>query len=163
MSKYTFEEVIELFESNPWVCDDVIGLFLPASEKMIRKAEAVLGFAFPKAYRDVLLRWGNVYRLPNSIVGLPRELETLGIPNGATDVEVKELLSSRLEFKDDALWHTLDLREESCLPEHYLAIYNDEGEEYGCIDVASPEGEIVAWDFSNKRSPELLTRASSII
>ena len=39
------------------------------------------------------------------------------------------------------------VRENGALPENYVVIVSEDGDEYICVDVNQPEGAIATWDF----------------
>ena len=43
--------------------------------------------------------------------------------------------------------YTLGARELCKLPNNYLVIWEEEGDELGCVDMQSNDGTVIVWDF----------------
>lgn len=134
--QYRFEDLVELVESNPQffhVSSDRGGIAEMtanppgASEESILAAEAALGVKFPSDFRHYLAKWGNLGWDGVEICGIVDDN-----PNAKSPNVVRE---------------TQYVREEGALPENYVVIVDEDGDEYICVDVNQPEGAIVTWDF----------------
>lgn len=134
--QYRFEDLVELVESNPQffhvtterggiaeMTDNPPG----ASEESISAAEAALGVKFPSDFRRYLAKWGNL--------GWDG-VENYGIVDDNPNAKYQNVVSG-----------TQYVREEGGLPENYVVLVNEDGDEYICVDVNQPEGAIVTWDF----------------
>lgn len=134
MKNHTFEEVEACLAECPKFWESQItagGKPDPASEESIREAEMILGLKFPKDYRTFLTKWGFlefVYTHSHEIYGIKA--------SNAYDPAYPSAISL-----------TLQGREWSELPEKYIAIWSDEGDELWCIDASDPNGPVIAWDF----------------
>ena len=134
MKKHTFEEVEACFAECPkFAWSQVLSgdRIVPASEKSIQEAEALLGLKFPKDYRTFLAKWGVLeftYTYSTEIYGI--------------------LLDNAQAYGDPSVvFLTLKGREFAELPHQYIAIYSNEGDEYWCIDTDDPNESVIAWDF----------------
>ena len=134
--QYRFEDLVELVELNPQffqVSSDRDGI-IPmtdnppgASEESISAAEAALGVKFPSDFRRYLAKWGNL---------------------GWDGVEFFGIVDDNPNAKySNVEKETQYVRENGALPENYVVIVNEDGDEYICVDVNQPEGAIVTWDF----------------
>ncbi|MBQ7813834.1 MAG: SMI1/KNR4 family protein [Thermoguttaceae bacterium] len=134
--QYRFEDLVELVELNPQffqVSSDRDGI-IPmtdnppgASEESILAAEAALGVKFPSDFRRYLAKWGNL---------------------GWDGVEFFGIVDDNPNAKySNVEKETQYVRENGALPENYVVIVNEDGDEYICVDVNQPEGAIVTWDF----------------
>lgn len=134
--QYRFEDLVELVELNPqfFQVSTERGGIAPmtdnppgASEESILAAEAALGVKFPSDFRRYLAKWGNL---------------------GWDGVEFFGIVDDNPNAKySNAVSETQYVREEGGLPENYVVIVNEDGDEYICVDVNQPEGAIVTWDF----------------
>lgn len=134
--QYRFEDLVELVELNPQffhVSSDRGGIAEMtanppgASEESILAAEAALGVKFPSDFRRYLAKWGNLGWDGVEICGIVDDDAASGWPG--------------------LVFATQDVRENGALPENYVVIVDEDGDEYICVDVNQPEGAIVTWDF----------------
>ena len=134
--QYRFEDLVELVELNPQffqvsterggiaeMTDNPPG----ASEESILAAEAALGVKFPSDFRRYLAKW--------SALGWDG-VEFFGIVDDNPNANYSNVV---LE--------TQYVRENGALPENYVVIVSEDGDEYICVDVNQPEGAIATWDF----------------
>lgn len=123
----SFESLKLLLENNA----DLIDVGLPASDPLIRSAEQYLGLEFDDAFKLYLATWGHLAIGPLEFYGLTSgDFENNSIP--------------------DAIWFTHLKRVQIGLPKHLIAIFNNDGDEYYCVDT-SRSGEIVIWDAIQKK------------
>jgi hypothetical protein len=108
MSQDDYDRASELIRQHPEAAD-FVG---PCPAKLIAQAEARLGLRFPDSYRRFLREYGAGNLAGVEIYGvIDDQFEQGGIP--------------------DAVWYTLNLREEFDLPEHLLGIHDlGDGELY---------------------------------
>ena len=134
--QYRFEDLVELVELNPqfFQVSTERGGIAPmtdnppgASEESILAAEAALGVKFPSDFRRYLAKWGNLGWFGQEFCGIVDDNAASGWPG--------------------VVIATQDVRENGALPENYVVIVNEDGDEYICVDVNQPEGAIVTWDF----------------
>jgi len=133
MKKHTFEEVEACIAENPqfwWSQVYSGGRQDPASEEEIQDAEALLGIRFSSDYRTFLLKFGYLefyYTYSHEIYGI--------------------LHDERFARAGGTVYWTLKCRELSELPDKYVVIWSDEGDEFWCVDTSEPDEPIIAWDF----------------
>jgi hypothetical protein len=134
--QYRFEDLVELVELNPqfFQVSTERGGIAPmtdnppgASEESILAAEAALGVKFPSDFRRYLAKWGNLGWDGVEFCGIVDDNPNAKYPNFVRETQY--------------------VREEGGLPENYVVIVNEDGDEYICVDVNQPEGAIVTWDF----------------
>lgn len=134
--QYRFEDLVELVESNPQffhVSSDRDGIVEMtdnppgASEESILAAEAALGVKFPSDFRRYLAKWGNLGWDGVEFYGIVDDNPNANYPNVVRETQY--------------------VREEGALPENYVVIVDEDGDEYVCVDVNQPEGAIITWDF----------------
>ena len=134
--QYRFEDLVELVELNPQffqvsterggiaeMTDNPPG----ASEESILAAEAALGVKFPSDFRRYLAKWGNLGWFGQEFFGIVDDNPNAKYSNVENETQY--------------------VRENGALPENYVVIVNEDGDEYICVDVNQPEGAIVTWDF----------------
>ena len=132
MSRYVFDDLLEVAELNP----KVFGRFptsshgLVPSEETVSRAEDRLGVKFPEDYRRMILKWGYL---------------ELGSENGFLglfDSDSERFEPEGFNVVDD----TLAARDDINLPGNCLVIFNDpgDGDEYGVIDVET--GKVLTYD-----------------
>ena len=134
--QYRFEDLVELVELNPQffnvlterggiakMTDNPPG----ASEESILAAEAALGVKFPSDFRRYLAKWGNLGWDGVEFFGIVDDNPNAKYPNVVRETQY--------------------VRENGALPENYVVIVDEDGDEYVCVDVNQPEGAIVTWDF----------------
>lgn len=100
-----------------------------ASEQTISEAERMIGASFPESLRDYLSRWGTLAAGP---------LEFYGIPDNRLD----------LSKIPDAVWFTLQKRQQLDLPENFMVLLNNDGDEYHCINLTT--GAIEVWSTQTR-------------
>jgi hypothetical protein len=134
----TITDVEKLVQSNREISD--VGT--PASDELIKRAESFLNVAFSKDFSDYLRRWGSLAIGPLEFYGITGEdFETSSIPN--------------------AIWYTHVKRKQLNLPNEYVIIGCNEGDEYYCLDTTDRVGSrIVVWDAVFRRVKSV--RANSI-
>ena len=134
MKKHTFEEVEACIAECKYFWEAQITAGHkpdPAPESSICEAETILGIKFPKDYRTFLAKWGFLeftYTYSHDIYGIRSgNAQASGYPS--------------------AIFLTLFGRQYSKLPDKYIAIWSDEGDELWCVDTSEPDEPIIAWDF----------------
>ena len=134
--QYRFEDLVELVELNPQffqvsterggiakMTDNPPG----ASEESSLAAEAARGVKFPSDFRRYLAKWGNLGWDGVEFFGIVDDNPNAKYPNVVRETQY--------------------VRENGALPENYVVIVNEDGDEYICVDVNQPEGAIATWDF----------------
>ena len=89
--------------------------------------KAALGVKFPSDFRRYLAKWGNLGWDGVEFFGIVDDNPNAKYPNVVRETQY--------------------VRENGALPENYVALVNEDGDEYICVDVNQPEGAIVTWDF----------------
>ena len=98
----------------------------PASTKLIAEAERFLGLQFDEPFRKYLATWGTLSFGPLEFYGLTdSNFENGCVPN--------------------AVWFTAANRKQVGLPHHLIAIFDNDGDEFYCLD-SSSGGVVVIWD-----------------
>lgn len=120
----SFIELKELIEDN----SDFVDIGKGASEEEVLAAESFLGVTFPKSLRSYLKEWGNLSIGPFEFYGTTgtTDFSSSAVPNG--------------------VWFTSSERNLVKLPNNLFVLYNNEGDEYHCVDVETEEIKI--WDTS---------------
>ena len=134
---FTFSDLENLFAEHP-MDKELVNLYLPTpSEKTVHEAEVALGVEFPMDYKNALHKWGIIF-LPYAIIyGIcGNDVNYFGGPN--------------------VVALTKDARAHSNLPNYYLAIFDNDGDELWCIDTRKPEGPVIAWNFFEKSAERKL-------
>ncbi len=119
----TLNDVERFVSDHPDRCE----LGEPASEELIQRAEEFLGLHFPPDYRKFLSRFGTLAYGPLEFYGITRDnnFVSSSVPN--------------------AIWYTGVLRQRD-LPPALVILYDNNGDEYYCLDTASPRGRVIVWD-----------------
>lgn len=122
MYSQEYLRAVSIIEQHPELC----GFSGGVSEEVVNKAEETLEAIFPKSYRDFLLRFGAGNFGFVDIYGLiDDDFYNSGIP--------------------DAVWYTLQLREEVNLPKNLVVIHDTGGGELFCLDTSAPNVRVVAY------------------
>src|SRR5438874_11026289 len=103
-----------------------------ASDELIAKAERFLNLQLPKDYREFLRKWGTLSVGPMEFYGITSgNFESASIPN--------------------AIWLT-QVKRRHGLPAHLVILYNNDGDEYFCLDTTDPsQSPVVIWDAVTHR------------
>ena len=114
----------------------------PASDELIDKAERFLQVKFPTDYRAFLKKWGTLAIGPLEFYGITGDsYESSSIPN--------------------AIWFTHVKRQHLGLPNQLVILYDNNGDEYFCLDTSAVEkSPVVIWDVSTRKI--LATKAVSL-
>ena len=111
MSYVNYQKAIEIMSKNNKKCH-FIG---ERSEKLIEKAEEVLGIKFSKIYKEFLLKYGAGNYGSEEILGvIDDDFEESSVPDG--------------------IWYTLTERDEVDLPMNLVVIYETGDDELFCLD-----------------------------
>lgn len=111
MSYVNYQKAIEIMSKNKEKCH-FIG---ERSEKLIEKAEEVLGIKFSKIYKEFLLKYGAGNYGAEEILGvIDDDFEESSVPDG--------------------IWYTLTERDEVDLPMNLVIIYETGDDELFCLD-----------------------------
>ncbi len=125
----TQKDIEDFVEKNQSICD----AGRPASDELIDRAERFLDVRFPEDYRAFLRRWGTLAIGP---------LEFYGICN-------EDFVNSSVP---NAIWYTQQLRQQVGLPKALVILYDNNGDEYYCLDTSvSENSRIVAWDTHQRK------------
>lgn len=133
----SFTALHDLLSRNP----DLADTGTPASTELIEKAERFLGLKFDEPFRKYLSTWGTVSFGPLEFYGLTdSNFENGCIPN--------------------AVWFTVTNRKQVGLPHQLIAIFDNDGDEFYCIDNNSG-GAVVIWDVITrsvrvKKAPNII-------
>lgn len=121
----TLYDVEQFIERNSDICR---AGQQPASPELIDKAERFLDVRFPDDYREFLKRWGTLSIGPFEFYGLCGD----------------DFINSSVP---DAIWFTNLERKNQGFPKELVVFYNDEGDEYYCLDTSnSKKSHVVVWD-----------------
>ena len=121
----SFESLNELVRKNP----DAIDIGDGASSELIKRAEDFLGSAFPESLVLYAKTWGTLAIGP---------FEYYGVIEG-------DFIESRVP---DGVWFTARKRDVLGLPSNLFVIFNNEGDEFHCVDLATEEVKV--WDTSQR-------------
>lgn len=132
MRKY--KKAVKLLKKNEDLCEFVGEI----DEKVIEKAEELLGIRFPDTYRQFLANYGAGDFGAEEIYGI--------VDDNFIDSEIP-----------NGIWLTLNEREEGDLPEELVIIYYTGDEYYYCLDTSKmvknecPVVAIDIGDFNGER------------
>ena len=154
MSKYTFEDYAAFADSNPWLweCDLLTGRTkTPATNDEIRKAEDILGFKFQKHCLLLLNAYGFIpfFHYSTDFFNLPPDyncIHTEMFYNENSEINKRRDTDTNATLYN-IVTYTLGARELCKLPNNYLVIWEEEGDELGCVDMQSNDGTVIVWDF----------------
>ncbi len=124
----TFTDLENYLNKHP-MDPDLTELYAPPPKaETIRQAETILGVVFPEDYKNALLKWGIIFTPGIIVYGIcADDVNNFGGPNVVT--------------------LTQDARDKCKLPDYYIAIHDEEGDELWCIDTKKIEGPVVVWDW----------------
>jgi len=116
-----------LIEENP----DLFDVGAPVSPDVIAQAERFLDLEFPASFVEYLANWGTVAVGPLEFYGIAgTDFSNSRVPNG--------------------IWFTHVKRRQVGLPKPLVVIFNDEGDDFYCVDTDHPGGRVVVWDVSSR-------------
>lgn len=121
----SFKVLNELILENP----DVIDVGSGASSELIKRSEDFLGVTFPESLVLYAKTWGTLAIGP---------FEYYGFIEG-------DFIESKVP---DGVWFTARKRDVLGLPTNLFVIFNNEGDEFHCVDLGTEE--IKAWDTSQR-------------
>lgn len=126
----TLEDVERFVAQHQDLCD----AGRPASDDLIEAAEGFLQLRFPNDYREFLGRWGWLAIGPLEFYGITgSDFESSSVPN--------------------AIWFTHVKRKLLGLPKEMIILYNNNGDEYYCLDASQPgESRVIVWDTVSRES-----------
>ncbi|MFC4775750.1 SMI1/KNR4 family protein [Paenibacillus sp. GCM10023252] len=122
MINQKYQNAVNRIKQHPELSDFNGGV----PEEIVVKAEKLLGLKFPESYRDFLLQFG---------VGNFGFIEIYGIIND-------DFYNSGVP---DAVWYTLQEREEVNFPLNLIVIHDTSGGELFCLDTSQPNAPVVTY------------------
>ncbi|WP_338286193.1 SMI1/KNR4 family protein [Luteolibacter sp. LG18] len=120
-----FARLQAVIESDPDAVDRGIGV----SPELVARAEAHLGVSFTESLKQYASIWGTLAFGP---------LEYYGVVSS-------DFIDSRVP---DGVWFTARKRRELDLPANLFVIFNNEGDEFHCVDLETDE--IKVWDTAQR-------------
>ena len=113
-----YERAVERMREHP----ELMAFVGPRDERLVAKAEAACGHAFPPTYRRFVLEFGAGAFGSREIYGVVGDdFEHSSVP--------------------DAIWYNLELRREEHAPPHLFAVADLGNGELFCLDFQRPMGE----------------------
>lgn len=166
LSKYSFEDYCSFANHNTWLwqVDLITGRRLQSvSENDIHIAECLLDIKFNSIVANLIKMFGFI-PIPthdSNFLNLPPDFDCVHT-NMFYD-EQSETNKKRDTDENTTLYNivtsTIWLRNETDLPKSFIAIWDDDGDEYGCIDMSSKEATIVVWDYFNRSIARIENRS----
>lgn len=122
----SFEQLKELTREHPETIDVGVG----ASSELLNRAEEYLAVNFPNSLRLYAATWGSLAIGPFVYYGIVESnFEESKVPDG--------------------VWFTANKRRILGLPKNLFVIFNNEGDEFHCLDLETEE--IKSWDTSQRK------------
>ena len=121
-----FEALKELVENHL----EFVSTGEPVDLKTIAEAESFLGLSFDEPFKLYLSTWGHVTVGPLQFYGI----SDCNFSNGKPP---------------NAVWFTALKRVQVKLPPRFVIVFNNEGDEYHCIDTEK-SGLVVIWDVTER-------------
>ena len=141
MSKYTFEDLVEVANANPTIFNRFPGTLdgkqlTPPSERLVKLIEKALEVTFPEDYRRVISKWGYL--------ALGKDCGFFGLWGDDPRVFLDQPFNV---FQETAI-----ARDSMGLPKNSVVIWSDPGEgvDYGVIDTTT--GKVLSYGRYNNNS-----------
>lgn len=153
MNKYTFDDYCIFADANAWLWEnDLMGrqTIKPAKDTDFVAIEKALGFRLNDLCRQIFSTFAFIPLFSHNLgfFNLPPDLNCIHTSGYDDTSELNcRRESDTIATINNVVTKTIELQNTSHLPLNYLAIWDEEGDEYACLDMSTPNGEVVVWDF----------------
>lgn len=154
MSFYSFNDYSIFAKDNPWIWEDDLlsgRTAVGAKDEDIKITEDLLCLKLNKLTHNLLSSFGFIPFLWHSgdFFNLPPDVDRIHTSFGYdenSDIN-KRRSSDSIATLHNITTVTLWARECCNIPHSYIVIWDDEGDELGCLDMDSQDSTVKVWDY----------------